>query len=391
MGDRAGHIFLPLLYNLRAQGLGVGLSEWLGFLEGLDQGLARSLDGVYRLGRSLLVHDEKHYDHFDLAFQATFAGVELEPKLKDELEKWLNNPALYEEGRPPGEHQFKDLQELMDAFRKTLEEQQGRHEGGNRWVGTGGTSPYGNSGQANQGLRVGGEGSGGRSAMQLAGDRRWANYRADVPIDVRDFKVALAALRKLVREGEEVLDLDQTIDSTGRNGGEIDLVFDHDRTNRVRLVLLMDAGGSMSPHYKLVSRLFSASKEMKSFKTFEHYFFHNCVYSWLYRDYETFDRRRTIDVLAELTPQHRLVFVGDASMAPWELFSNYGGFGDSSPAGLDWLRRIRAKCPASIWLNPDPQRYWDHPTVRAIGQVFPMYSLSMDGLRRGVQELRRVR
>ncbi|MCA9573610.1 MAG: VWA containing CoxE family protein, partial [Myxococcales bacterium] len=185
--------------------------------------------------------------------------------------------------------------------------------------------------------------------------------------------------------------VDQTIDQTAKMGGEIELVFDKDRSNRVRLVLLMDAGGSMAPHYQTVSRLFTAAEELKTFKTFEHYYFHNCVYRWLYRDYQTFDRRPTEEVLRELTPQHRLIFVGDASMAPWELFSSGIGFGDSTPSGIDTLGRFAKRCPASVWINPDPKRYWDHPTVSAIGRTFPMFPLTVDGLRAAVKELRRSR
>ncbi|HJN78380.1 MAG TPA: VWA domain-containing protein [Myxococcota bacterium] len=390
MGERAGHLFLPLLFNLRAQDLKVGTQEWLAFMRGLGAGLANDLDGVYRLGRSLLVHDETHYDQYDLAFHATFAGVELAPQLKEAFEAWLTNPALFEEGRAAGKHDFQSFEELMEAFRRTLEEQQSRHQGGNRWVGTGGTSPFGNNGRANMGIRVGGSG-GGRSAVRVAGERRWANYRTDASLEVRDFKVALRALRKLAREGEEVLDLDGTVDRTCQNGGDIELFFDKDRTNKVRVVLLMDAGGSMAPYHQLVSRLFTAATELKCFKSLTHYYFHNCVYRWLYRDYENFDRLLTRDVLRELTPQHRLIFVGDASMAPWELFSSYGGFGDPSPPGIEWLRRFSSACPASIWLNPDPKTYWEHPTVRSIGEVFPMFPLSVRGLRDGTRKLRVAR
>lgn len=387
MGERAGQLFLPLLLNLRAQKLKVGLNEWLAFQDALAAGLVRNIDDVYTVGRSLLVHSENHYDQFDLAFNATFAGVELKPELKAALEAWLSDPKAFDEARAMGQHDFASIEELMEAFRETLRQQEGRHEGGNRWVGTGGTSPFGNSGRANQGVRIGGSG-GGRSGVRLAQDRRWANYRTDVALDVRDFKVGLRALRKLVREGREELDLDGTIDKTCKNAGDIDLIFRKERANRVRLVLLMDAGGSMSPHHNVVSRLFTAAKELKTFKSFEHYYFHNCVYRWLYRDYTNFDRLPTQDVLKNLTHEHRLIFVGDASMAPWELFSNYGGYGDTSPSGVDWLERFKARCPSSIWLNPDPRQYWQHPTVEAIGRIFPMHPLSVEGLRDGVRKLR---
>lgn len=388
--DAAGRIFLPLLFNLRAQGVPVGVGEWLAFLEGLRAGLAPDVDAVRALARAVLVHSETHYDAFDQAFAATFAGVALDPKLKAALEQFLSNPAQFDPNRLAGEHGFQSLEELLEALRRTLEQQKERHQGGNRWVGTGGTSPYGTGGQANQGVQLGEAGSG-RAGVRLPDDRPWANYRDDVVLDTRDFRVALRALRKLAREGRPQLDIDESIARTARNAGEIELIERPERQNRARVVLLMDSGGSMAPHYRTVSQLFTAAKGLKTFKTFEHYYFHNCVYSWLYEDYQTFKRRRTAEVLAELTPQHRLIFVGDASMAPWELFSNYAGYGDSSPAGIEWLRRLKARCPSSVWLNPDPVRFWDHPTVSAIGAIFEMHPLTMAGLRAAVKSLRAAR
>ncbi len=380
-------MFEPLLFNLRSQGVKIGMQEWLRFVEGLRLGLATDLDGLYRFGRAILVHSETQYDAFDVAFAATFEGLELKPELKKALEDWLSNPAMFDEMREAGQHDFESLEELMEAMRKTLEEQRERHEGGNRWVGTGGTSPFGNSGKANMGVRVGGSG-GGRSAVRLAEERRWHNYRTDLTLGVRDFKVALRALKHLAREGTEVLDIDETIDSTAKNCGDIDLVFNKDRKNRVRVTLLMDAGGSMTPHNRLVSQLFTAGKETKTFKTFDHFYFHNCVYQSLYRDYENYDRLPTAQVLRDLTPEHRLIFVGDASMASWELFSAGYAFADEQRSGLEWLQAFSHKCAAAVWLNPDPERFWNHPTVRAIGDQFRMYPLTLDGLRKAVQFLR---
>lgn len=379
----------PLLYNLRAQGVGVGVQEWLTLLDALKLGLARDVDTLYELGRSILVHSEAHYDAYDLAFHATFAGVEIAPELKAGLEAWLADPEAFDAARAAGQHDFESVEDLMEAFRKTLEEQKERHTGGNRWVGSGGTSPYGTRGRANQGVAAGeGSGGGGRTGVRLASERHWKNYRTDQQLGVRDFKVALRALRNLAREGVEALDLDETIDQTGRNGGEIDLVYRRERANRVRVVLLMDAGGSMDPHTELVNRLFTAARELKTFKTFEHYFFHNCVYGWLYRDYENLDRVSTAEVLDGLTPKHRVIFVGDAAMAPWELFSGAGDFGGPGLSGLQWLTRFRAACQASVWLNPDPQRFWHHPTVTAIRNTFPMYPLTLEGLRESIKRLR---
>ena len=383
--------FELLLWNLRAQGVQVGTNEWLAFMEGMKAGLVRDLEGVYDLGRAVLVHSEKDYDAFDQAFSACFDGVELEPGLKEALAEWLENPESFAEGREAGQHEFDSEEELWEAFLETLREQEGRHDGGDRWVGTGGTSPFGHSGQANTGVRVGGEGGGGRSAIRIAGERRWRGYRTDVQLDVRDFKVALKALRRLHRIGAWELDIDKTIDRTAKNAGDIELAWERERKNRVHVVLLMDTGGSMSPHERLVSRLFTAATEMKTFKSFTAWHFHNCVYGWLYKDYATWDRKRFDEVLAELTPQHRLIFVGDAAMAPWELFTSSMGFGERGPSGLERLQILQRRCPASIWLNPDPKRFWDHPTVRAIGETFPMHPLTLDGLRDGIRHLRAPR
>ena len=208
-------------------------------------------------------------------------------------------------------------------------------------------------------------------------------------LDVRDLKVVLRSLRSLVRDGNWALDLDGTIDRTAKNAGDIEIVEERERKNRLKVVLFMDSGGSMLPHSEKVERLFSAAKEVKTFREFKSYAFHNCVYGRLYTDIEQLERVPTSEVLANLTPQHRLIFVGDASMAPYELFSPFSwpGQGDGL-SGLDWLQRFRERCPGAIWLNPDPERWWDHPTVRAIGGLFPMFPLTVEGVEDGVRRLR---
>jgi hypothetical protein len=276
---------------------------------------------------------------------------------------------------------------MLEAFKKTMAEQQERHQGGNRWVGTGGTSPYGTGGRANMGVQLG-EHGGGRSGVRLAEERRWQNYRTDQILEVRDFAVALRALRHLAREGEEKLDIDETIDATAKNAGEIDLVLRRDRKNRVKVALFMDSGGSMYPHTELVSRLFTAAKEAKGFKSFDHYYFHNCIYQHVWTDYEAGERLESGKVLERLDPDHRLIFVGDASMAPWELFTKSAALGMPAPSGLDRFEMFKRKCEAAVWLNPDSKKFWDHPTVTAISTVFPMHALTLDGLRDAIRFLR---
>ena len=383
-------MFELLFFNLRSQGVKVGLGEWMTFLRGLREGLVVDLEGLYAFGRAVLCTSEAQYDAWDVAFQATFDGVTLPPKIADAMAAWLADAEQL-----LGERAAVEMspEQLRAELRKRLAEQKERHDGGNYWVGTGGRSPFGNAGLAERGIRVGGR-SGGRSAMEVAGERRWADYRVDTALQIRDFQVALRALRSLVREGSWELDLDGTIDRTASNGGDIELDWRRERTNRIHLVLLMDTGGSMAPHAQLVERLLRAASELKGFKSFQSWQFHNVPYGWLYKDYATSDRVAIPELIKSFTPQHRLVWVGDASMAPWELLTAMRG--DSwgrDPAhggmsGLDWLTRITGRCPASIWLNPDPPRYWDHPTVRAIEAVIPMFALTVSGLRDAVKRLK---
>lgn len=383
-------MFDLLLFNLRTQNVGVGLGEWLTFLKGIRDGLVVDLAGLYSFGRAVLVQSENQFDAWDIAFESTFAGVELMPELSPELLDWLKDAAAID-----GEVVELDMpfDEIRRQFYERLKEQTERHDGGDRWIGTGGTSPYGSHGRSRNGIRVGSGGH--RSAVAVASERRWRNYRSDARLDVRDFQVALRALRKLTRDGPEELDVGRTIRKTVDNGGEIELEFARAKQNRVHLVLLLDTGGSMDHHARLVSRLFTAAKAMKGFKSITTLHFHNVPYGYLYKDFATHQRVPIEDVLATMSPHHRLVWVGDASMAPWELFGRHHGnpWGDPErePVGLNglgWLKRVRDVCNASVWLNPDPERFWDHPTVSAIGAIYPMFPLTLDGLRDAVAHLR---
>jgi len=384
-------MFDLLLINLRGQGVPVGLSEWMAFLDGLRKGLVQDMDDLYRFGRAVLVHSETQFDPWDLSFQATFAGVELEPVISERLQRWIAE--ALRDAPPEGAKVPVDMDpdELRRQLMERLREQKERHDGGSHWVGTGGTSPFGSQGRSEGGIRVG-EG-GGRSAVQVAGERRWADYRVDRRLDHRDLQVALRALRNLAREGPLTLDIDGTIEATANNAGDIELIEERERRNRVHVVLIMDTGGSMGPHHRLVQQLFTAASEAKGFKTFQALQFHNAPYGWLYKDYQSWDRVPISELLTTWTPAHRLVWVGDASMAPYELFQPWGsgawdGSGHSHMAGLDWLLAIKQRCPASVWLNPDPEKYWQHPTVQAIGRLYPMFPLTLAGIRDAVRRLR---
>jgi uncharacterized protein with von Willebrand factor type A (vWA) domain len=390
-------MFLDFFYLLRARGLPVGTTEWLGLMEALGMGLeGQSLSGFYHLCRALCVKTEAHLDLYDQCFAEHFRGVEVAQSVKDELAKWLENPILPRALTEEELAQLKalDLDELRRLFEERMREQTERHDGGSRWIGTGGTSPFGQGGQHPTGVRVGEEG-GGRSAMQVASQRRFRNLRNDLTLDVRQIGVALRRLRLLTREGQrDELDLDGSIDATARNAGEIDLLFRPERRNRVKLLLLMDVGGSMTPYTRLSEQLFSAAHGVAHFQAFRSFFFHNCVYESLYTDIERRQTRPTLEVLEELDASWFCVLVGDAAMHPYEL-TMAGGAVDyyhrNEEPGVAWLHRLRRRFPRSAWLNPDPPHYWSGTSVQMIRQIFDMFPLTLDGLDEAVEHLRRAR
>jgi hypothetical protein len=381
-------MFLDFLYLLREQRVPVGANEWIAFEEALAQGLEGGrLDGFYHLGRALLVKSEGHYDAFDVAFARFFQGFDVPPSVKEALLRWLDRPeGEQNRGLPP----VLEDAALMEEFKKLLETQKERHDGGMKYIGTRGISPFGNQGVNPQGMRVGGQSAGGRSAIYQAESREFQNYRTDVKLETRQFKVALKQLRRFEKEGRPVLQLDPTIKKTADNGGEIDLIFGPDRKNSVKLLLLMDAGGSMDPYADVVSRLFSAAFAAHHFKRFEYYYFHNCVYGRIYKDIAQRRSVPTQQMLRDLPQDFRVVFVGDACMAPWELTAanDLVGYGSTHHSGLDWLKRIKAHFRGAVWLNPEPKSYWNHPTISQIGAVVPMFELTLDGLNRAMRLLR---
>lgn len=389
-------MFVDFFHHLREFGLKVSSTEWLALMQALTQGHARAdLNAFYHLARCLLVKRETDFDAYDRAFASYFSGIESTADISQELLEWLENPVLpHISDEDRRKMQAFDLDELAARFRDLLAEQKERHDGGNRWIGTGGTSPFGHGGEHPGGIRIGGVG-GGRSAVQVAGERRFRNLRSDRILDTRQIGVALRRLKKLEKDdGPEELDLDDTIDQSARNGGEIELVFGPPRRNRVKLLLLMDVGGSMDPHTRLCELLFSAAHAANHFKKFEYRFFHNCVYERLYTDMRHGKREPTAEALKRLDHTWSVIFVGDAWMAPSEL-THRGGAIDfdhrNSITGLDWLRRIRQRVPNSVWLNPEPRSYWNEPTIRLIRGVFPMYQFTLDGLTEAVDVLRGVR
>jgi hypothetical protein len=391
-------MFLDLFYGLRDEGVPVAIQEWRTLLDAIEQGLhGSSLLRFYHLGRACLIKSETYFDAYDRVFARVFKGVEgaLGDEVADRILDWLANAKDLPELTP---EQLAELQrltsdELMRRFLETLAEQTERHDGGNRWVGTGGRSPYGNNGTHPTGIRVGGE-SRSRSAMKVAEERRFKDYRTDVTMDIRQMRVALKRLRQLTRTGLATeLDLDDTIDETCKNAGEIELVFRPPRKNDVRLLLLMDVGGTMDPYVDAVSQLLTALHEERGLRAFEPYYFHNCVYDHVFTKARmlTADAVPTGDILRRLDGRWKVAVVGDAAMHPAELMEPYGNIDPRRHAqtpGIAWLRRLVDHFDRAVWINPEPTREWDYvQTTRAIRRLFPMFYLSVDGITDAVTAL----
>jgi len=390
-------MFLDLFYGLRDEGVPVAIQEWQTFLRALEEGLhGSSLLGFYHLGRACLIKSETYFDHYDRVFARVFKGVE--GAVSDEVTKkvleWLRDPKNFPNLTPEQLAQLERLSsdELMKRFLETLEKQTERHDGGGKWVGTGGKSPFGHGGQHPTGIRVGGA-SKSRSAMKVAEERRFKDYRTDATLDSRQLRVALRRMRQLTRSGDATeLDLDETIDETCKNAGEIELIFRPPRRNDVRLLLLMDVGGTMEPYYEPVSQLLTALHEERGLRDFQPYYFHNCVYDHLYTSARMLkkDAIPTGDVLRRLDSRWKALFVGDAAMHPAELLEPYGNIDPrrTSPTpGVVWLHRIATHFDRTVWLNPEGPAYWEADTARVIRRLFPMYHLSVDGLTHAVQAL----
>ena len=387
-------MFVGFYDHLRAHGVKASPTEFLALVQALATGHARASLGVfYHLARALLVKREAQYDRYDVAFASYFEGVDRQFLLDEELLRWLEDPKLPRDLTEEEKAllQRMDLDTLREEFKKRLAEQKERHDGGNKWVGTGGTSPFGHGGDNPQGVRVGGEGSN-RSAVHVAGDRRFANLRSDRTLDVRQMGQALRRLRKLTKQGvDEELDVDRTVDKSAREA-EIELVFGPPRKNRVKLMLLVDVGGSMDPHAELCERLFTAAHQATHFKAFQSFFFHNCPYDRLYADIERFQGPRTEDVLRTIDKTWTVVFVGDAWMSPYELTHETGTWSaEKRPTGLQRLREFAARAKTTAWLNPEPKRVWSSSSIRIVASVFPMFELTLDGLAQAVDHLRGAR
>jgi uncharacterized protein with von Willebrand factor type A (vWA) domain len=385
-------MFTHFFYLLKSRKVPVSLTEWMTLMEALARGCVANLDDFYYLARAILVKSEAYYDQYDVAFQEYFKGIEPPAEIRDQILDWLKDPlnrmAVSQEMQALLDSL--DLGELLKEFEKRLREQTEQHDGGGYWIGRGGTSPFGHSGYNPAGIRIGGEAGGGR-AIKIAQERRFRNYRHDLTLDVRQIKMALKDLRQLSRIGPlDELALEETIDATAKNAGDIELIWQRSRQNAVKLLLLMDVGGSMEPYAQLCNRLFSAAHSTSHFKDFQYYYFHNCIYDYLYKDIERSTAVSTAHIIQTLEPDYKVVLVGDARMGITELTHRYGSISYYEPnetPGIVWLKRLAEHFSHCIWLNPTKEYYWNHTTVMAIGRLFPMFELTLDGLDQSIKKL----
>ena len=388
-------MLINFFYHLRASRLPVSINELLTLLEALKRDVIRpSIDDFYFLSRATLVKDEANYDKFDRAFGEFFNGLQASAGLLKEIpDDWFKQ--VFEREFTPEELAKLEAlgwDRLMEEFRKRLEEQDEAHHGGNKWIGSGGTSPFGHGGRNPEGIRIGGPAKGNRSAVKVWEARAYRDYDDEVEIGTRNIKVALRRLRRFAREGAELeLDLHDTIESTARNAGWLDLKLVPERHNAVKVLMLLDVGGTMDEHIKRVEELFSAAKA--EFKHLEFYYFHNCVYERLWRN----NRRRfaekfdSADVLRKYNPDYKLIFVGDATMSPYEVLQPGGSVEHNNPeAGAVWLQRFTQHFPKHVWINPEPEGLWQYrQSIALVRQLMGerMFPLTLEGLTRAMRVL----
>ena len=394
-------MFLPFFETLRKTGIPVSLREYLSFLEAMKAGLVTyDIEGFYYLARSAMVKDERNLDRFDQAFAHSFQGIDEIPNdavlnALDLPEDWLRKMAekhLSDEEKAEIEA-LGGFDKLMETLKQRLKEQQGRHQGGNKWIGTAGTSPFGAYGYNPEGIRIGQDGSRHRRAVKVWDKREFKNLDDTVELGTRNIKVALKRLRNWVRDGaHDELDLDNTIRSTAAHG-YLDVKSRPERHNAVKVILFLDVGGSMDDHIKVVEELFSAARS--EFKHLEYYYFHNCLYEGVWRD----NARRwdevtpTQEVLNTYGPDYKCIFVGDASMSPYEIAYPGGANEHWNPeAGQVWLERARQQWPNHMWINPVQERFWDYTqSIGMIRDIFEdrMVPMTLEGIERGIKDLGR--
>jgi len=389
-------MFLSLFNTLKSTGVPCTLRELLDLNSAIDKNLIfANMQDFYYLSRAILVKDEKHYDKFDRAFDIYFKGLESlddvlemlipEDWLKAEFEKFLTEEELEKIKTLGG------LEKLLEEFKKRMEEQKERHEGGSKWVGTGGTSPFGNNGKHPEGIRVGGEGKQGK-AVKVWEARDFKNLDDNVELGTRNIKVALRRLRKMIRDSaEEEFDLGGTISSTAKRAGLLDIRYQPEKRNAVKVLAFFDVGGSMDPHVKVCEELFSACKT--EFKNLEYFYFHNFVYESVWKDNRRRQNERlyTEDIINKYSSDYKIIMIGDATMAPYEI-TNPGGSIEhwNEEAGAIWMKRLVDVYEKVVWLNPVPQEHWEYSASVEITRTLiedNMFPLTLRGLEEGMAYL----
>ncbi len=390
-------MLVRFFFMLREGGLKPSITELLMLLEGLKNGIAgHDVNDFYYLARAALVKDESQFDRFDRVFAEHFAGVEnLFSNLDGDVpDDWLRAQAelLLSDEEMAEIASMGGFEQLMEALRERLEEQDERHEGGNKWIGTGGTSPFGAQGFNPEGVRFGPSGGGGRKGVKVWERREYRNLDDSIELGTRNIKIALRRLRRYAREGAaDQLDLDDTIDKTARNAGMLDIRMVPERHNAIKVLLCLDVGGSMDDHVKVCEELFSAARS--EFKHLEYFYFHNFIYETLWKD----NRRRHAermplsDVTHKYGPDYKLVFVGDATMSPYEIVYAGGSVEHwNEEPGAVWIKRLLSSYPNAVWLNPEPRTRWDHtPSVKLTREIMEdrMFPLTVAGLDDAIRAL----
>ncbi|RLC00244.1 MAG: hypothetical protein DRH90_18860 [Deltaproteobacteria bacterium] len=393
-------MFIEFFYKLKETGVPVSPTSFLTLHRALDKGLIASLDDFYTSARSILVKSERYFDLFDQVFAHHFKGAEmpdyegfeLDEMARAMLEEWLKDPKTMADALDMDEEKLKKLspEELIEYFKERLKEQTEEHHGGSKWIGTGGTSPVGHSGFHPGGMRVGGV-SRNKSAVKVAMDRRYKDYSLNGPLTQAMMGEALKRLRNMIPSGpKDRVNVDETIYQTMRNGGEIEIIFDRDLKDRLKVIIAIDNGGwSMDPYVQVVQTLFDYARAQ--FKEIKTYFFHNTIYNTLWKDAARYKQPVKIDEFMRSDPETRFIVVGDASMAPYELMAADGSIHLEERSGkrsIDCLQMLTDTFTHSVWLNPIQTNMWSYTqTINTIHSVFPMFELSIDGLEKAIAQL----
>ncbi|GAB4436457.1 MAG: hypothetical protein OHK0040_07690 [bacterium] len=378
---------LGFFYLLRLNGIKITTKEWLDLYRLLSAGEINSLDDLYFKGKKVLVKSEKLYDIYDKAY---LEFVQSGGDIKERLEEILSFMELEVSARTGSLSENLAIEEILNRFSERLLNQMERHSGGGRHIGQRGYSPFGNAGVKRDGIRVGGE-SHHNAAFMVASKRSFKNLREDVYLDGRNIGVALKKLRHFQNIGrEEEVNIQATIDKTAENFGEIEIVFEKERKNNVKLLLLIDNGGSMEIHEERVEKLFSIAKSLNYFKEFKHFYFHNCIYDFIYEDIENEKKVPTERLFKEFNADWKVILIGDALMSPYELHNSWHmiyRYERKGKTGIEWLNLVKNHFRNAVWLNPVAAVQWQHQTVKAIAKIFPMFPLTVSGIEASVKEL----